>query len=94
MTAPIGPGDWLICVDGADDSFGDSLALGSLYQISELDTSSYACVRCGGSLGGVRVHTDRYFNGFWCLDRFRPAGRGGMFNSLLTAKPVRVGEDA
>ncbi|MDP3869153.1 hypothetical protein [Phenylobacterium sp.] len=90
----VGKGDWLICVEGHTDGLGDAVVSGSLYQITHLNTRPGVCARCGGKEAGVRVHTDKDPRGFWCLTRFRPAGKGGMFNDLLKAEPVKTREDA
>ena len=97
MTAPIGPGDWLQCVDvRPTDRWGDPrLTLGGMYCVAEIRPEAGKCTLCGrcDSVRLVNIETRRGSTGFK-LCRFRPAGHDGMFNSLLTAKPVRVGEDA
>lgn len=92
MTAPIGPGDWLISLVNQGPLRKDGI-----YQIWRLrdHPNNAGCGYCGRCKTGVDLTVDDPDAwGVWCLSAFRPAGRGGMFDSLLTAKPVRVGEDA
>jgi len=92
MTAPIGPGDWVICIDAKMrpiNTVRPKVTEGRVYQVVEVGFCSTG--EPGLLIDGAPPAAP---NGFYRLDRFRPAGKGGMFNDLLTAKPVRVGEDA
>lgn len=94
MTAPIGPGDWLLCVR-ADGAGGASISVGSMYQMRRWETIvNEPCPFCGDDGPALELEEITVRNWGWCHCCFAPAGRGGMFNSLLTAKPIRVGEDA
>ncbi len=96
----IGKGDWLICVAvGGPMPIGrEPLRVGSLYQVAHAwdDPSFHGCdldVNCNAPCL-LLENLPRADDGAFCGCCFRPAGKGGMFNDLLTAKPVRVGEDA
>jgi hypothetical protein len=97
MEMDIGKGDWLICVnDTPCFHTGDRLTLHRVYQVREVfdgvDGEGPARgVRLEGQIRAIAPCGEEWG---WNINYFRPAGKGGMFNDLLTAKPVRVGEDA
>ena len=94
MEMDIGPGDWMECVklDKADPT---AIVVGSMYQVSEIvpATEAHPCFDCGDD-GDALTLAGKPSRDLYCHCCFRRAGKGGMFNDLLTAKPVRVGEDA
>lgn len=102
MTAPIGPGDMALCIRGdrlQSGLPGEEIVEGRVYLIADFDTSwdLEPCTDCGEDGDGLIVAGVPAENGSWCHCNFSPAGRGGMFNDLLTAKPVpadREGVDA
>lgn len=96
MSAPIGPGDWVICVDAStrNSNGPTNLTVGGIYRVewvgvvpSKYRDAGLPIVRLQG------VPKNGGAEGFY-LDRFRPAGRGGMFDELLKADPVKIGEPA
>lgn len=98
MSAAIGPGDWLICVDATPCKLtGYELSAGRLYQVREvvggwdIDGLWTEGVLLEGVFLGVNRAGLEYG---WLLWRFVPAGRDGMFNELLTVDPIQVREDA
>lgn len=93
MSAPIGPGDWVECVD-ASDSDG-LLVLGARYRVLAVwdytpyvrDSQRYDC-----SVDLVEVPRSEP-DIAWGLYRFRP-DQSGDFIASLKAPPQRVKEDA
>lgn len=96
MTAPIGPGDWVECVNASPfhsrNAVSNRLRVGAIYQIAN----------CGLDPGDgvpivwlVGLDSGDFTRAFLAA-RFRPIYRpkASLIESLLTAKPVRVGEDA
>lgn len=91
MAAPIGPGDWVECVDaspGAND--GLCLTRGGLYCIEAVDDRGLLCGtgRCGRTCRGVFLsgRRDRWP---WCGSRFRPIyrPRADLIQTLL--EPIK-----
>lgn len=75
MAEPIGPGDWVECID---DSYNPKAGLdpiiriGQIYQVNYL-LNGVNCAFCGGK-GGLNLvgfHPDSN----WCPTRFRPIYR-------------------
>lgn len=101
MTAPIGPGDKVICVNISEEPGriwfpGEAPVIGAIYTVARVGASpsGIATVWLEEIERAAEVCAQLGFAAGYYLHRFRPAGRGGMFNDLLTAKPVCVGEDA
>ena len=101
MAAPIGPGDWVICVDASSSSlFGwlpeEAITEGALYQVADcfIDGCGYPAVDLvGKDRSGVSMEY-----GFRCgyhLRRFRPLIDGeGLDISQEDSTPVHEPEAA
>ena len=78
-----------------DKSGPDPIAVGAMCRVSEIvpANEAYPCSDCGDD-GDALALVGRPWSELYCHCFFRKAGKGQMFNDLLTAKPVRVGEDA
>ena len=96
MTAPIGVGDFVECVNDAPHEWKGvkRLSLGSVYQVRGFHPRGSIYLR-----GVVLPKGPKGIEAGWGLPRFRPIYRpkAELIQSLLApapAKPVRVGEDA
>lgn len=83
MSAPIGAGDWVVCIDrGRDET---DIQIGSVYLVDDLRTHSTSCGTCGARgekcdrtglrLKGICSSHPRYLPDYFCSRRFRPIYR-------------------
>lgn len=99
MSAPIGPGDWLECINDAPHSwFGIRLTLGRLYCVERVWSVNERndVTEDQVSLVGVPLPS-RQSTGSWGIHRFRPIYRPKAdFIESLKAPPItiRISEDA
>jgi hypothetical protein len=102
MSAPIGPGDWVECVDASphrgalDPSTIIALSLGALYQVREVaDGFAGGELRHGLLLVGLKNRTNRDGLEFaYDVERFRPIYRpkSSIIEQLKQPAPEAVRE--
>lgn len=100
MSAPIGPGDFVECVDASPDWWGDPvpLVVGQIYRVLGIDWGEGARISPPGLehapglwLAGVRSENDE---DSFALDRFRPIyrPRADLIEQLQQPAPHAVRE--
>jgi hypothetical protein len=89
MSADIGKGDWVECIESRmDEGYPQVLVLGARYQVE--DIASGICVRTGAVCLGLLLYGVHFAGPFgravWDVRRFRPAGPPGadVIQSLKT----------
>lgn len=97
MAAPIGPGDWVECVDDRGDGGialhdGGFLVLGRIYQIDELmaaQTTLAGLVPAVRLVGQPFLHARSWRRRAYALSRFRPIYRpkSDLIESLKQPAP-------
>jgi hypothetical protein len=100
MAAPIGPGDWVECIDASPDSAGDPVELvaGSIYRVSEVVEAADAlgvvapAVVLDAELNDVVLDWEQRCLWVSCysISRFRPIYPGGELKRLLLEKPLEA----
>jgi hypothetical protein len=88
MSEPIGPGDWVECIQ----SYGDpQIRVGSVYCVAEVDDQPCDCGGFGGLLP-VGVSFDD--GGYACIEQFRPIYRPKFDLIERLLEPIKIGEPA
>lgn len=92
MSAPIGPGDWVECVESGKFAC-DEVVAGRVYEVAAAGEGRCSRSDCNGVW--VRLTNDRV-SGDWCGVRFRPIYRPKqeLIESLKQPAPEREREAA
>lgn len=102
MSAPIGPGDWVECVESRQGTL--LLRVGAIYQIEAVRNFEWSCDgcepgecdQCGVRCVGLDSSRPGYSGGWICSRRFRPVYRpkSEIIQALKQPSPTRELEDA